>query len=952
MATLAPSPRLRGREVELEALGDAFDRVALGHPAIVLVEGEAGIGKTRLLAEALGDARARGLEVVSGRAQELERTRPFGVLANTLACSGSSPDARRRAVAALLATHLGDGGPVTVSSDPGLQFQAVDAFGDLVESLALHHPLVVAVDDLQWADPSSLLTLGTLGGRLRHVPVVLIGCLRLLPRPPELSRTLEALEVGGARRLPLGPLGGEAVAGLVGEVVAAEPGQQLLAGVAGAGGNPLYVTELVGALLQEGAIQVADGRAEVVEMTLPPTLRLTILRRLSLLPEDTLEALRAASVLGSSFSLTELSTTTGRAALELSSVLAEAIRARVVEDDDERLKFRHDLLREALYEDLPASVRVGLHREAGRRLAASGAAALGVAEHLARGAGAGDSEAVAWLTRAASEAAPRSPAVAAELLERAIGLAGPADPGRDRLLVERAGALMWSGRLPDAEATCRSLLERAHDPSLEAPARLLLARTLGAQGRLRDTLRELERVQQSPALSDELRAGAGAAEAMARLQLGDLDGAVNAAEQARGAPALPGHHPAAVLALTSLAIVSELRANLDHGLELIDEAVQRADQSPQRRGHQEVVHLARGNILMELDRLGDARSTLQAGRRISEELGVRWRLPLYQAVLGMERFLAGAWDDAMAELEAALALTEETGERHSLVLTHSVASLIGLHRGELAAAEAAVASAEHEVADTGHRHRSHWAMWARALLLEAGGAVPDAFATLDGCWDLCARSGFAIEYPVLGPDLVRLALAADEAGRAAQVATAVAKVAAGNDVPSLTGAALRCRGLVEDDPRIVRSAVDAYATSGRPLELALAAEDAGAGFARQGDADAAVPLLHQALDAYERLDAAHDTARAEATLRDLGIHRGRRGPRQRPQLGWDSLTPTEHRVVDLATEGLTNPQIGERLYVSRRTVQTHLAHVFTKLGISSRTQLAAEATRRQQGAGS
>jgi DNA-binding CsgD family transcriptional regulator len=318
----------------------------------------------------------------------------------------------------------------------------------------------------------------------------------------------------------------------------------------------------------------------------------------------------------------------------------------------------------------------------------------------------------------------------------------------------------------------------------------------------------------------------------------------------------------------------------------------------------------------------------------------------------MERFLAGAWDDAMAEFEAALVLTEETGERHSLVLTHSVTSLIGLHRGDLSAAEEAVARAECELADTGHRHRSHWAMWARALLLEAGGAVPDAFATLDGCWDLCARSGFVVEYPVLGPDLVRLALAAAEAGRAAQVATAVAKVAAGNDVPSLSGAALRCRGLVESDPRILRSAVDAYTRSARPLELALAAEDAGAGFARQGDVDAAVPLLQQALDAYERLEAARDTARAEAALRDLGIHRGRRGARQRPQLGWDSLTPTEHRVVDLAAEGLTNPQIGERLYISRRTVQTHLAHVFTKLGISSRTQLAAEATRRLQAAGS
>ena len=838
-----------------------------------------------------------------------------------------------------------------MSSDPGLQFQVVDAFGDLIESLALQRPLVVALDDLQWADPSSLLTLGALGSRQGDVPVALLGCLRLLPRSPELTRALEALDAGGGRRLPLGPLGDEAVAEVVEEVVAAEPGQRLLAGVAGAGGNPLFVTELVGALVQDGAIQVADGRAEATEITLPPTLRLTILRRLSLLPEDTLQAVRAASILGSSFSLTELSTTTGHSALELSSVLAEAIRTRVVEDDGERLRFRHDLLREALYEDLPASVRVGLHREAGQRLAASGAAALQVAEHLARGAGTGDAEAVAWLTRAASEAASRSPAVAADLLERAAGLADPADPGRDRLLVERAAALMWSGRLPDAEAACRSLLDRDPDPSVEAPARLLLARTLATQGRLRDTLRELGRLQRSPALSDELRASAWAAEAMARMQLGDLDGAMAAAERARGVAALPGDHPAAILAVTSMAIVEELRANLDRGLQLVDEAVRRADQSPQRRGHQEVVHLARGNILMELDRLQDASSTLQTGRRISEELGVRWRLPLYQAVLGVERFLAGAWDDAMAELEVALALTEETGERHSLVLTHSVTSLIALHRGDLRQAEESAASAERELAATGPRHRSHWAMWARALLLEAGGAVPDAFATLDCCWDLCVRSGFAIEYPVLGPDLVRLALAADEAGRAAQVATAVAEVAAGNDVPSLSGAALRCRGLAERDPRILRSAVDAYARSARPLELALAAEDAGAGFARQGDADAAVPLLQQALDGYERLDAARDTARAEATLRDLGIHRGRRGARRRPPIGWDSLTPTEHRVVDLVVEGLTNPQVGERLFVSRRTVQTHLAHVFAKLGISSRTQLAAEATRRRQGAG-
>jgi DNA-binding CsgD family transcriptional regulator len=171
-------------------------------------------------------------------------------------------------------------------------------------------------------------------------------------------------------------------------------------------------------------------------------------------------------------------------------------------------------------------------------------------------------------------------------------------------------------------------------------------------------------------------------------------------------------------------------------------------------------------------------------------------------------------------------------------------------------------------------------------------------------------------------------------------------VAARNPVPWLGGAALRCRGLVETDPGTLRAAVAAYADSPRPLERALAAEDAGTGFAGRGDAATAAPLLGQALDTYERLDAAHDAARAEATLRELGIRRGRRGPRRRPQLGWASLTPTEHRVVELVAAGLSNPQIGERLFVSRRTVQTHLAHVFTKLGISSRTQLAAETARR------
>jgi tetratricopeptide (TPR) repeat protein len=535
----ARAERLRGREVELEALGATLDRAASGRLAIAIVEGEAGIGKTRLLAQALQDARGHGFRDAAGRAHELERTRPFGLLADALGCDRSAADPRRAAIAALLTTRAGERGAVTVSSDPGLQFQAVDALVDLVETLALERPLALGLDDLQWADPSSLLTLAALARRLADLPVALVGCLRPMPRAGELERALEAMEAAGGRRLPLDRLGEQAVAELVADTVAAEPGRKLLAEVAAAGGNPLFVTELLGALLAEGAVQTVEGRAEVAEPTLPPTLRLTILRRLSFLPDDTLQALRAAAILGSSFSLTDLSVTTGRPVLELSTVLAAAIRARLLEEEGDRLRFRHDLIHEAIYLDLPASARVGLHREAGRRLAESGAAALQVAEHLARGAGRGDAAAIAWLVRAAREAAGSSPAVAAELLERAIGLTGPADPGRDQLLAERAGALMAAGRLTEAEAAYRRLLDRDHDPSVDAPARLWLARTLSAQGRMGDALRELQLLQRFPTLEDQLRAAVQGSEGVARLELGDLDGAAAAADQARSTAAPP-----------------------------------------------------------------------------------------------------------------------------------------------------------------------------------------------------------------------------------------------------------------------------------------------------------------------------------------------------------------------------------------------------------------------------
>ena len=943
---LAPVPGIRGREAETAVLDDAIDRAVTGRLAVVLIDGEAGIGKTRLLQDALEKARCRGLRVAAARAAELERTRPFGLVAAMFGCTRSAPDPRRAAIGELLSSgDRGDRGPVTVTSDPGLQFRAVDAFADLAEELALDGPLVLGADDLHWADPSSLVTLGALAARLDGLPVAIIGCFRPAPAVAGLERLASALEAAGGRRLSLRELDGRAVAELVADAVGAAPGRRLLAGISGAAGNPLFVTELLGALAQEQMITISDGRAEVSDLTLPPTLRLTILRRISFLADGTLEALRFASVLGTGFTLTDLAEITGRSAVDLSTNLAEPLRARVLEDDGTRLRFRHDLIRDAIYEDLPASVRGALHREAGQRLAAAGAPASQVAEHLARGARPGDAEAIGWLARAARQAAVTSPGVAADLFGRAIGLSHEADEGRDRLMAERAGTLMLAGRVPAALTACRELLGRHHDPDADGQVRICLAHALLAQGQVRDALGELDRASGSPGISEAERAAAHAWAGFARISLGDLDGAA-ASERAAAEGAADDHLTTSII-MSTTARIAESRGHLGEALELAADAVRRADASPGRLGHRFPVCVTQGRLLIALDRLPEARSALSAGVRVSEELGVRWALATHRVYLAYERFAAGEWDDALAELEVSIKVAEEVGEIYSLAYAYGLLSRISLYRNDLHRAREAADAGDRYLAGWGRGHSMSWVAWPRALIFEAEGQGGQALSTMASLWDWCADSGLVLELPAIGADLVRFALAAGEVSRARQVADAVAEVAAGNDLAWMTGEALRCRGLADDDPEALQAAVAAHGRGSRPLLLAMACEDAGSCLARHGQAERARPLLDRAAGSYERLGAARALARAEAVLREAGGRRGRRGSRGRPRSGWDSLTPTEHSIAGLVAEGLSNPQIGERLFISSRTVQTHLAHVFAKLDISARAQLAAEVTRRR-----
>jgi DNA-binding CsgD family transcriptional regulator len=290
-----------------------------------------------------------------------------------------------------------------------------------------------------------------------------------------------------------------------------------------------------------------------------------------------------------------------------------------------------------------------------------------------------------------------------------------------------------------------------------------------------------------------------------------------------------------------------------------------------------------------------------------------------------------------------LLLADEIGTWAGIGLACGVRARIAIHRGDLTAAKAAVAEAEPAV-PTGYPVSRAWIAWCSSLILEAEGDITTAVNVLAGAWAALAPIRYFIAYRSIGPDLVRLALAAAERERALAVARDMEEGARRSGVSTAVGAALRCRGLVDGDVDALRRSVDAYRDGPRPLDLAFACEDAGVAIGSAGGLEEGRGLLEEALQTYEGAGAARDVARANAALRALGIRR-RRGRRRKAMSGWESLTESELRVAKLAAEGLTNRQIGERLFVSRRTVETHLKHIFQKLHLSTRAQLAGEAAR-------
>ena len=652
--------------------------------------------------------------------------------------------------------------------------------------------------------------------------------------------------------------------------------------------------------------------------------------------------MRIAAVLGDRFSLVDLATVSGGRAVDLVEQLTPAVRARLLIEDGNALVFRHELVHDAIYQDIPAAGRLAMHREAARVLAGAGAPPAEVAAHVLRGSGPGDLWAVGRLLAAARQALPRAPDVAVEMLSHAERLAPADHPDHDVVVTALVEALLRAGRVAESARYAETALAGLQRAGTEARLRRSLVEALSLQNRPDELIHQAEAALAGTAtLSAADRALILAQASFGRTFSGDLVGGEESARAAVELARRCGDTGMTVWSLTTLAFAVKTQGRYGEALDLTRQAVHLASSAADESGRLRHPHFFHGMALCDADRTVEAREAYRIGVDECAELRSSWILPDIQQLTGELHLLVGEWDDALVELEAGLTAAAERGNRVAVAQSRGYLGLLHVAAGDLRAARAVLAPLSADGAGAS-RYGAEVAAYARAVLAEAQGRPEHSVAVLRSAWRRAVDGRARRCHRLLGPPLVRLALSLDQAAVAAEVADEVAEAArAAPDVPSVAAAALRCRALVERCPATMSDAVDLLRASPRLLDRTATYEDAALLLGSAGRADEARSLLGEALTHYEEWGARAWAARARAALRGLGARPGVRGPRRRPAAGWDSLTTTERAVARLVAEGLTNREVGERMHISAHTVNTHLRHLFQKLAVSSRTGLTA-----------
>jgi DNA-binding CsgD family transcriptional regulator len=927
------------RETELAQLDALIALVRKGEGALTLVEGAAGIGKTRLLDEACRTARDAGLEVLRARGVALEEEFAFGVVRQLFerplaAASQRERDELLSGAAALAGALLGfaEGKPTRPAADA--TFASLHGLYWLTFNLTGIRPLVIAVDDAHWADAASLRFLSFLAARLEGLPVFVLLALR--PGEPQVTDGLLAAIRDEAAGHVLTPaeLSEHACGQLVADAFGGQADPEFSrACLEVTGGNPFYLTTLVKGLRSDGISPDADS-ARRVATQVPATVIRALVLRLSRLPQAAGDFARALAVLGPDTGLRDAATL-ARFDPTKAGAAADALARAGILAQGLPLRFMHPIIQAAVYADLPSAERSRMHLEAARILAAAGAPTERVASHVLAGepscdpwagkvlrdaaaeaiVGAAPESAVRYLERALKEGPTREaiPQIVFELghAERLAGIPGaiehleetivstPAVRVRAEAARELALALVFSDRWGDAV----DVLERAIADLGDADVSLSqsLEAQLLAAGALHLSTRPVQLEHLNRVIGRELGDSPSERMLLANIALWTASaGAPSSVVRDQAERALAGGRLIAEVTSDSQIAHCAIDALLwtgwlERACYWLDECIADARARGSLIGFLQAVAL-RSEAYYRLGELfeaeADARAALEAG------LPVSWVL----APVAVGAFARVLIDRGQLDEAGELLRTHETpyGVGHP-----GMANWFGIAQGSLALADGDPSLAAKSFLAVGD--------WMKAW----GERDPELLSWRDGAALALAQAGDLENAQELNAETITLARSGERT-RALGIGLRTAGVITGGD----------------DAVELLRDAVEVLAGSAARLEHARALVDLGAALRRRNHRKEAREPLREGVELAHRCGATALVDHGQAELIAAGAR-----PRRIALSGVEALTPSERRVAGLAAEGLSTPEIAQRLFVTVNTVESHLRHAYTKLGIHSREEL-------------
>jgi DNA-binding CsgD family transcriptional regulator len=912
------TPPIRGRAGELKAIGALVTALVGGHGGVLVIEGPPGIGKSRLLTEVMALADKSGVRTLFGEAFEYQQTVPFFAL--FMATLRADPpigdaDALRR-----------------LGGSADLRYWVVHDLADAIHAAAAQTPLAIVLEDIHWADNSTLVALRSLATARPDVAVLWVLTARTGAGGPGVQETVSVLHRANAAVLRVAAMSPDAVADMVQDAVRANADASLLNLAAKAHGNPFLVRELVGGLGEEGRLNVLSGRAVATGHGLPRRLGASMQQRLDHLSTGAGEVVRVAAVLPDRFSAGLLAAMLERQPASLMSALEEAVRADLLVEDGEQLRFRHDLLREATRQSLPQSLRRAMERQSASIMLGMGAAPAEVATQLARSAEPGDREAISALRQAAQSVGHSDASAAADLSTRALELL-PADDAEHGLLVaETVGLLNRASRYHEAEELAVAALLEVASPQEEAEIRLRLA-TLNKHSTQR-RVEENRRALQLGGISEVTRARHLAWLAYNLMFQKQGGQQLAAADEAAAAAASTGDLESKIVANLTLALLDCGEGYAGRAVRRLEEVCALARTSDATAAH-DLAAMHYSLLLAVVGRLDDAAARVADGIEQARREGNAMALAIWATDDGVVQLTAGRLSAARAAIES-LPPPQRTAVSEPDMMRMVILTDLAARTDERTLLQQMVNDAR-DAYSTGSSAVRRGAANVLALAAWQRDDVHDAMRWL---------GDIALFEAPIWPQVLdrvilsaRVATAGGDAGLRARVLQAIDLLERERPaIPLFTGVAGYARGILQRDAQALLAAADVLHSSSRPLLYAAAAEDAGAELARADRGDEALDQLNAAFDTYLHHEALADARRVGRELRQLGVER-RIVSQPRAKTGWDSLTDSELKVVNLIAQGVTNRSVATQLHLSPHTVKTHIRNAFAKLGINSRAQL-------------